>query len=416
MGSLASRIKRLISGERANSLFGVLGSRDIGNQYAMMDDNPKDYIDKALVYNPDAASIINYITDVAVRVPWYLYNGDKVVENHKIYDIWNEGNPVVSGSLLRAQFIQHYLTTGNAYLYGVTPEAGENASRFLEFWNLPVDMKIKKGPPDNPIAGYLKEDHSGQRQEIDPGKVIHWKMPNPEGDGYYGTSPLKAARLVLQQSNDSYIANAKSLQNLGARGILTRRDQTHAGPEKAMKLKEAWKRENAGADKWNKLTITDGEYDYINFGLSPVDLQILEAQHRSRQVLCSIYKFPSELLNDKDASTYNNLNLMLRKLYMDMVIPLLENMAELLNNKWVSQWGDNLSFRPDWSGVEALDKNKEEQARWLAAAWWIPVERKAEIMGEQTTLTGYYIPSGLFPEGDGEINTDDALKQYMESV
>jgi HK97 family phage portal protein len=379
----------------------------LGGKVIMMEDDPRKYIEEGLVYNPDVSAIINYIEKVAVRVPWVLKKGDDVIENHPIYDIWEKGNPVNRGKHVIGTLIKHYLCVGNAYLYGIAPEAGANAGKFMEFWNLPYDMRIKRGSIE-PIEAYINPFNN---KEIAAQKVIHWKTSNPEGDGFYGTSPLKAGRLVLQQSNDSYLANAKTLQNLGVRGLLTREGLDVGGPEKAKQLASDLQKMIGGAGNFGKIPIAGGKYDYINFAVSPIDLQLLDAQLRSRQAICNIYGFPSELLNDKEASTYNNMKLILKRLYTDVIIPLLEDMSEVFGYKWVKQWDEGFEWGPDWAMIEALQDNRAEQADWLNTAWWISAERKSEIMGEEPSVFGNYVPMNLIPDMD-EIDFDEAIKQY----
>jgi HK97 family phage portal protein len=377
----------------------------LGGQFVMMEDDPKKYIEDGLVYNPDLAAIVNYIEKVALRVPWVVRQGDDVIDNHEIYDIWDRGNSISRGKHVRGTWMKHYLAAGNGFLLGVAPEGGINAGKFKELWNLPYDMTIEKGR-DGEILNYINRANN---RKIPAEQVIHWKTSSPEGDGYFGTSPLKAGRLVLQQSNDSYLANAKTLQNLGVRGLLTREQLDQAGPEKARQLSADIQRMIGGAENFGKIPIAGGKYNYINFAVSPIDLQLLDAQLRSRQAICNIYGFPSELLNDKESSTYNNMLMIMKRLYTDVIIPLLEDMADVLSYSWVDKWG--VEFRPDWSMIEALQDNKIEQAQWLNTAWWISAERKSEIMGEEPSVFGNYIPMNLIPDME-EVNIDEALKAY----
>ena len=199
------------------------------------------------------------------------------------------------------------------------------------------------------------------------------------------------------------------MQNLGVRGLLTREQLDQAGPEKARQLSADIQRMIGGAENFGKIPIAGGKYNYINFAVSPIDLQLLDAQLRSRQAICNIYGFPSELLNDKESSTYNNMLMIMKRLYTDVIIPLLEDMADVLSYSWVDKWG--VEFRPDWSMIEALQDNKIEQAQWLNTAWWISAERKSEIMGEEPSVFGNYIPMNLIPDME-EVNIDEALKAY----
>lgn len=385
----------------------------VGGKYIMMEDDPKVYINQGLLYNPDMAAVIGYVKKVAAAVPWVLKrNDDETVEDHPLYHIWEYPNPITRGSLLRQTWIEHYLATGNAYLFGLGPEGGNNAGKVKQLWNLYYDLTIEKGDNlDRPIIAYKNKFNN---KEYPAEKVLHWKTSDPSGDGFFGVSPFKAGRLALQQSNDSYLANAKSLQNMGAAGILTRKDLIHGGPEQTRNLKDAWKQEQMGPENFNKLTIAQGEYEYIKFGISPVDMALLDSQVRSRQAICNILGFPSELLNDKEASTYNNFMEKRKQLYTNIIIPLVEEMAALVNDFMVKTWEEGLSFVPDWSQIPELQHNKKELVDWLERAWWVKASDKQRIIGDvevDPEMERYYIPMNLIPDF-GEVTNEDAAKEY----
>ena len=377
----------------------------------MMEDNPKTYIDKGLLYNPDMGAVIGYIKKVAANVPWVLKQGDTIIENHELINIWKKPNKLTRGKQFRQTWIEHYLATGNGYVHGLGPDGGINAGKFIELWNLDYELQIEQGRGlDEPIASY---HNNKNQQDYQPESVLHWKTTDPDGEGFYGVSPFKAGRLVLQQSNDSYIANAKSLQNMGAAGILTRKGLDNAGPEAQKKLKEKWQAEQVGSDNFNKLTIAQGEYEYIKFGLSPVDMGILASQQKSLQAICNILGFPSELLNDKEGMTWNSFMEKRKQLYTNIVVPLVDEMAELMADFLVEPYGDGLTFGPDWSQVDEMQSNKKEQVEWLGAAWWMTALEKQKAMGleEDAEMDDYFIPSTLIREGD-DITNEDAMTEF----
>jgi hypothetical protein len=105
----------------------------------------------------------------------------------------------------------------------------------------------------------------------------------------------------------------------------------------------------------------------------------------------------------------------MRRLYTDVIIPMLEDFAFIFNPWLVHKWDPGFNFFPDWSVVEALQTNRQEAAEWLNKAWWISTQRKQEIMGEEIDeeLDRYYMPMNLISTNySDEIDTEEALKQY----
>jgi hypothetical protein len=66
----------------------------------------------------------------------------------------------------------------------------------------------------------------------------------------------------------------------------------------------------------------------------------------------------------------------------------------------VSSYGEGLILDYDTSAIEELQNDKTAAAQWLSQAWWIPVGRKQEIMGEvpdAELMETYLVPPGLVP-------------------
>src|SRR6056297_1570011 len=115
MGSIVDRLNRFF-GRKADQMLSpakLTQATVIGGQFVMMEDDPKKYIEEGLVYNPDLAAIVNYIEKVAIRVPWVVKQGEDVIDNHEIYDIWERGNSISRGSHVRGTWMKHYLAAGN---------------------------------------------------------------------------------------------------------------------------------------------------------------------------------------------------------------------------------------------------------------------------------------------------------------
>lgn len=406
-----------------NPAYARLVNSQINKQPIISDDNAQTYIDKGYQYNSDVYSIINLITRKAATVPPILYEvkNDKAFQKYKsfsaniakaddikealklrekalvevdsthpILEALNKPNSYQSYYEFMDNFLGFKLITGNSYIYGVGPSTGPNAGKFKELYVLPAHLvQIISDGRYNPVQGYTLTT-AYDSQELDADKVMHSKYWNPDyssnGSHLYGQSPLKAALRVLQQSNDAQKASVKLFQNVGANGILF--DDSGDGnltPEQAYELKRKWKSENTGVENIGDVVIAASKLGWVQMGLSPVDLAIIDSMKMNLRQLCNVYRVNSALMNDPDNKTYNNMYEARKALISDAIIPELNSARSDLNKWLVEPYNKSekkkyfLDF--DLSVFPELQEDKKEQISYLERAWWLTPNQKLEEMG-----------------------------------
>jgi len=414
--SFQKAVSEAINGALANQLNQALYQFLGRNTPVYPGANQDTYITRGYGYNADVFSIINYIASTAgqVGIKVQRWDGENYIDedNHELWDYLDRPNPDISLNSFIEANIAYKLITGNNYIYRIGPSEGVNKGRFTELYTMPSQIvEILSGDWSQPVTGYQLKGR--WNVSIPKENVLHLKMFNPfadNGEYLYGMSPLRAGLRLLTQSNDSYTAASSAFQNSGAMGLLTG-DAPNAEmmltQEQADDIKRKFKEDYTGAKNIGKTMITAANLKWQQIGLSPVDLNILESQKVSFRQLCNMYKFPSILLNDEARSTYNSWQQAKLALYTDIIIPHVMGLCNDLTRWWAEKWDENIRLYPDLSEVQALQTNKMEQSQWLANAWWISAERKAEIMGEETALSGYYLPMGIIPSDALNIGLED---------
>lgn len=189
------------------------------------------------------------------------------------------------------------------------------------------------------------------------------------------------------------------MKNGGVKGILTARSEDQWGKEEIDRIRDKFNEDYMGADNYGKMVVAAAQMDYHQIGISPADLELMSALRLTKQQLCSLYGFPSQLLNDKEGSLYNTYREAKKVFYTDMLLPELYQLEEVLN-KWVAEpYGSDIKIKIETSDIEVLMDNKVEQAQWLAQAWWVKAIDKQRLMGmpEDPEMDDYFIPSGLMP-------------------
>src|SRR5690554_5726896 len=244
----------------SNELLEVLYSRLIQNRNLVLynfDPKKIDFIVKGYGQNAEVYKIINKIVTKCNAVETILYNdtGEKSVQryrkflksavpidaaNGKIYRvkaleyIEDEDNDLLqllktpnnyqSWAEMMDLFRIFYFVQGEAFLYR---ETALNSDIALSLHVAPANWMtpVFSDDPQNIIKGWKLKMYGGAKRTLDVEDVFHLKMTNPifteDGEQLRGLSPLVAGLKYLQLDDRSVEAWIKSIENEGAKGIIS---------------------------------------------------------------------------------------------------------------------------------------------------------------------------------------------------
>lgn len=258
----------------------------------------------------------------------------------------------------------------------------------------------------------------------------HWDI---NGEQLFGLSPLEAMRRRMQRNNENQEASARSAQNGGTIGVgylddprLRMEDQTQA---QANALRDSMNKYKKNGVLKSRTTVVSGyKVGWSQWGLSPVDLDIMESEKWDMRMIYGAYGVPSQLGNDPDNKSFNSLVEAEKALTSRCALPLLNDREQSLTRKLHSlpaYKNSRIVISYDMTVYRELEEDKAKQADWLNKAYWIKGRRKQEMMGEEVDmneplLDKYIIPSGLMlmedlnaaPDPDNEDDFEDQ-KDYQ---
>jgi HK97 family phage portal protein len=374
--------------------------------------NPTEYIKKGYQSNIFVYQCVEFITRKASVVPLKMRikkgNGTfEEVASHPILDVLKRPNPFMGYSEWVQQAIGYKLLTGNSFIYANPVGVGSKAKEIAELHVMPADqVAIITGQNwAEPIQAYILQWAPDRNLEFQPSEVIHLKYPSYtyENGDYYGQSPLRAALKILEKSNQNIDSSKAAFANQGAAGIITDEAVEEAqaiNEEQAQALQEGYERKFGGANNKGKVLVTVGKLRWQQIGLSPVDLNMLQDHNVSRRDICSVYHLSSNLFNDVEGTTFSNMKEARKAAWTDAIIPELNSIAQELTRVFAAAYKlPELELYYDYSGIDELQPDRAEMINWLNTAWWVKVNRKQEMMGEEAdpTMDFYMIPQGLMP-------------------
>ncbi len=420
----------------------------LGESIVWNPENDDSYIKQGYGRNATVYSLINIITRAATTIPFQVY--EKVNENDlkrykaltsntldsntiyqakklqknalielqhtELHDLLNRPNPAQSYNSWLTEIVAFGKLTGNRYIYGLGPDTGANANRYTELYVLPAQIvEIVSGGLMQPVKEYRIEYNGNYSMPAED--ILHIKDFNPYYDGtgshLYGQSPLAAGMRTLTANNEAVTTGVKYLQNQTARGLLMA-DEGDLNEVQAQQLKDKFRQQYQGSGNAGDVIITPKKLSWVNFGLNASDVSLIEQYNASIKDLCNIYGVPVQLLNNTEATTYNNMKEAKKALYQNAVIPELVKLRDELNRWLVPKFGDNLYIDFDFTSIPELQEENDKVVDQLSKAWWLTPNEKRAVMNygideDTPEMDDYYIPSNLLPIDNSDVSFPDPV-------
>lgn len=421
---------------------------NIGGTSAVYPDaNTETYIEQGYLTNADVFSIVNIPGRKLASIPWYVYKvkDEKALKQYKQL---TKGDILSTGAYERAMMLRRkaidenivdndlnkrlakpnnsqgqdsffeslyifYLLTGeaNIWLNRGVDERGLPAAQgeIAELRILPtqfVDVIPDKMDPWGILGYNFRLSGSGLR--IPSESMIVWKTFNPEFDAsdrkhLRGLSPLRALWKKVQMGNDGADAAVAMFQHGGARGAITQKVPMQLTPDQRSMIEGVVDSRVNNNKRKSTIAALQGSWDYLNFGLSSVDMALLESMKVTKKDIAIAFGVPPPLIDD-DSSTYNNRETALKELTTHKVAPDAAKLRDMLNARLLPEFGLNRSqffIDFDITGLPEMQKDMEKLVMSLQAAYWFTPNEKRTMMNEEeltdANMDKIYLPSTLQP-------------------
>jgi len=401
--------------------------------------NAKYYTD-TYTQNNDVYSVISKIVHPACRVP-VVQVSKKTLEPKEGYgtELLNKPNPFQSTSDFVAQALTLYEIYGEYFIAAEKPEFGLRAGKPTRLDNLPPQwIELQIGTFFEPIQGYTLM--LGQ-QEVKYlyADVLHGKTMNPDfqisGDHLRGMSPLKPLLKAVAASSSGYDSMVAAFQNQGAYGILTilgvkepdgKYSNVPKSQEQLTQLESTFRQKMMGNSNRGKVFATNKSVEWTPFGLSPVDLNILQSIVFSGGALYDAYGVPDILKSGSQSKTYLNYQEAQKALWNNTIIPTVDMFYEKLSDWLLPMIGEgDTMFLPDYDGIAALQDDKKQLVDWLTRAGLTPNEIREALGYEPLPFENMDVPLiamglqrvdeiGVMPEQEQTEEVMKVLKDYRK--
>lgn len=406
----------------------------VNGQKITFDYKRRSYLD-AYLNNPDINAIINQIADKSNEVPYYI----KRIENRQNYRKRERLMTATKGNLSIQQLAQKKLfeskafgdseeidlklkrpnplhtwkelfalyrifmeTDGNAYLYTIKTENGNNAGKIKQVYILPsnlVDIVLKKDADvivdDNPIDYYVLSE-GDQRIKFNEQDVIHVKYANPNydmsGSHLYGLSPLRAALKNIMSSDSALEHNVKNMKNGGVFGFFYSDDKdTPLTADQALSFKDKLVDMNSDPSNLARIAGASFKMGFQRLSLNADELKVIENLNFDRKVFANLLGWSDLLLNNDTASTYNNIQQEKRRVLTGKVQAGLLLLQDAFNSRLVpflEGCDANCVWEWDISEMPEMQEDMDKMIEWMQKAFLTPNEIRQAVKYETSDLEG----------------------------
>jgi HK97 family phage portal protein len=327
-------------------------------------------------------------------------------DKHRLNLLLERPNKWCRGTEFTINAIGFKLLSGNRFIRLVTLDLGANKGQPGELQILPSQFTTVV--PDGTLYGVkgYRFQLGTSAEQIDVEEIIHSKYFNPEFDTFgshlLGLSPLRAASKNLNRSEAGIDRSVAMLQNAGAAGILYNEDVDGYTPDQATALKQKVNEEILGTGNSNHIGVANGKLGFLKFGLSAVELEIVELEKYSWQQLCNIYGVPPGLF-DPDKSGEHNAQEFKKEMITSAVLPELSSLRDDWN-EIAQKFPDkgNIYIDYDISVYPELQEDMDKVAARLNQMWWFTGNEKRVLSGEdedaeEPLMDTYMVPNNLTP-------------------
>jgi HK97 family phage portal protein len=164
-------------------------------------------------------------------------------------------------------------------------------------------------------------------------------------------------------------------------------------------IKRAVNEDMNGIDNKGRINVLQTPWDYLNFGLSSVDMDLVKTMQMSMHQWCRVFGLPAVIF-DTDTSSYNNYQNAMRDLMTNTVIPTCASLRDELNKWLVPRFGENVYIDFDITALPEMQQDMERMSRILRDANWLTYDEKRVAMNYEELGGAYatsYVSNGLIP-------------------
>jgi len=331
--------------------------------------------------NPVVHRSVRLIAETASAIPWLLYEGDDELDTHPMLKLLQRPNQRQAGATFLEALYGHLLLSGNAYLEMIAANGDARELHLLR----PDRVSVQTDAAGWPTALEYREGSAKRRIAVGQAGdgALHLSLFHPLDD-HYGFAPLEAALMALDTHNAAGRWNKALLDNSARPSgalVYAPKEGGNLSDEQFDRLKAELEDGYSGAARAGRPLLLEGGLDWKAMGLTPKDMDFVEAKRAAARDIALAFGVPPMLLGIPGDNTYANYQEANRAFYRMTVLPLVARTAKELSAWLTPAFGDDLRLWYDADTVEGLSGERDALWARVGAAGFLTDDEKREAVG-----------------------------------
>ena len=329
--------------------------------------------------NPVAHRTVRLISEAAAAVPWLLYDGETEIGEHPALTLMARPNGRTGGADFLEALYGHLLLAGNAFVEPLVL-GGRTAELHLL---RPDRVSVVAGRDGWPEAYEYRSGSAVQKIAAEAeGALLHLKLFHPLDD-HLGFPPLAAAQVALDLHNAAARWNKALLDNSARPSgalVYQPKEGGNLAPDQYERLKRELDEGYSGPMRAGRPLLLEGGLDWKSMGLSPRDMDFVEARNGAARDVALAFGVPPMLLGIPGDNTYANYQEANRAFFRLTVLPLVNRTAKSFSGFLSGLFGEALTLAPDLDQVAGLAAERDALwARLGSAGFLSDAEKRAAV-------------------------------------
>ena len=389
--------------------------------------SPRDYaafaregfMQNAVVYRS-----VRMISEAAASIPLLLYERSVEIEEHPLLALLAKPSHDQTATDFLQCWFGYLLVSGNAYV-----EAVAVGGELRELHALRPDrMQVIPGADGWPEAYDYTVAGQSVRFSAEPfpgvRPILHTRLFHPVND-HYGMSPIEAAATAIDIHNAASGWNKALLDNSArpSGALVYAAKDGHLTGEQFERLKAELEAGFQGARQAGRPLLLKGGLDWKALGLTPKDMDFIEAKNSAAREIALALGVPPMLLGIPGDNTFSNYQEANRTFWRQTVLPLVSRACSAFSAWLAPAYGSEaLRLVPDLDAVEALAPERDALWSRLDKSTFLTLNEKRAAAGYEPLHGGDELAQKLNPHHDpstGQFTSGpggDARHRPAESV
>lgn len=380
----------------------------------------KDFAEEGYSSNAIVYRCVNEVAQGAASIPFKVKQGGEAFESHPALSLLQRPNPLQAHNEYFQALYSYLLISGNSYALKTLSTIGVSELHLYR------PDRVKVVPSNTSIPKGYKYEIGGKTlatHDADPvngmSEVKHFKMWAPMND-YYGMSPIYAASADIDLFNLIAKHNVNLLNN-GARPtgavVFNPKDfksgmNVQLTPDQRKQIVADLDSRFSGTANSGRTMLLEGDFDWKEMGLSPKDMDFLQAKNMSARDIALCFGVPAQLVGIPDSQTYANVAEARLALYEETIIPLARRIESDLNEWLMPHFGDEIYFEYDIDEIPAIAERRRRTYENVVSGVREGILTRNEArdrlgLGEIEGGDDVYIGANLFPLGSAKTSPVD---------